>query len=303
VGVYDCILKKGVKVIKKVVVIGGGTMGNGIAQVCAQAGIKTVLIDVSKEILETALKKIRHSVNKLIEKKKIALSHDEVLGNITITENYENVENADMVIEAAFEKWEVKKRIFEKIDSIVGPTTVLASNTSAIPISQIASATSHPENVIGLHFFNPVPLMKAVEVIRGTSTSEEVFRYGESFVKIIDKEAILVQRDISGFILNRINMLTNMEAYRLVEQGVAKPEDIDKGVRLAFGRKMGPFETSDMVGIDVQLMAYMNVFDEERDLRFYPPSIMRQKVLAGHLGKKTGKGWYEYNEDGTKKAS
>ncbi|MBL7213983.1 MAG: 3-hydroxyacyl-CoA dehydrogenase family protein, partial [Desulfobacteraceae bacterium] len=133
------------------------------------------------------------------------------------------------------------------------------------------------------------------------STSDEAFQYGADFVRFIGKEPIMVNRDIAGFILNRINMLSNMEAYRLVEQGVATPEDIDKGMRLAFGRRMGPFETSDLVGLEVQLMAYNNVYQEEKDLRFYPPSILRRKVLAGQLGRKTGKGWYEYNPDGSRK--
>ncbi|MBW1887651.1 MAG: 3-hydroxyacyl-CoA dehydrogenase family protein, partial [Deltaproteobacteria bacterium] len=173
--------------------------------------------------------------------------------------------------------------------------------TSAIPITEIAAAVSRPENFMGIHFFNPVPMMMAVEVIRGVSTSDETFQYGADFVKYIGKEPILVNRDLAGFILNRINMVSNMEAMRLVELGVATPQDIDKGMCLAFGRRMGPFETSDLVGLDVQLMAYNNVYSEEQDLRFYPPSILRRKVLAGQLGRKTSKGWYEYNQDGSRK--
>ena len=206
-----------------------------------------------------------------------------------------------MIIEAVFEKIEVKHEVLKKIDTVVGDKTILASNTSAIPITAIASVTKRPENFLGLHFFNPVPMMAAVEVIRGTATTDETFQYGADFVRFIGKEPILVNRDIADFILNRINMLSNMEAYRLVEQGVATPEDIDRGMRLAFGRKMGPMETSDLVGLDVQLMAYTNAYEEEKDPRFYPPSILRRKVLAGQLGRKTGKGWYEYNADGSRK--
>jgi len=288
--------------IDRVCIVGSGTMGNGIAQVCAQTGISVSLCDISKDMLDKAIKNITWSVSKFAEKGKISEGVDDVMSRIRISTEYEPAGDADLVIEAVFEKLEVKHDVFKKLDKIVGRETILASNTSAIPISQIASVTSRPENFIGLHFFNPVPMLKAVEVIRGISTGDDAFQYGADFVRYIGKEPIMVNRDIAGFILNRINMLSNLEAMRLVEQGVATAEDIDKGMRLAFGRKMGPLETSDLVGIEVGLMAYTNVYEEEKDLRFYPPSIMRRKVLAGHLGRKTGKGWYEYNEDGSRKS-
>jgi 3-hydroxybutyryl-CoA dehydrogenase len=286
---------------KKVLVVGSGAMGTGIAQVCAQKGISVVISDVSQEVLDKAVKNIRWSVSKFIEKGKIKEDLETVMGRIKSSTDFEAASEVDLVIEAVFEKIEIKLEVFKKIDPLVSDKTILASNTSAIPISEIAAAVSRPENFIGIHFFNPVPMMEAVEVIKGIATSDQAFQYGADFVRFIGKEPILVQRDIAGFILNRINMLSNMEAYRLVEQGVATPEDIDKGMRLAFGRRMGPFETSDLVGLDVQLMAYNNVYHEEKDLRFYPPSILRRKVLGGHLGRKTGKGWYEYNPDGTRK--
>jgi len=286
----------------KVCVIGSGTMGNGIAQVCAQKQISVTLCDISKDMLDKAMKNINWSVSKFIEKGKISESLDDVMGRIQASTEFEPAADAELVIEAVFEKLEVKHDVFEKLDKIVNKKSILASNTSAIPISQIATAVSRPENFIGLHFFNPVPMLKAVEVIRGISTGDAAFQYGADFVKLIGKDPIMVNRDLAGFILNRINMLSNLEAMRLVEQGVASAEDIDKGMRLAFGRKMGPLETSDLVGLEVGLMAYTNVYEEEKDLRFYPPSIMRRKVLAGHLGRKTGKGWYEYNEDGSRKS-
>jgi 3-hydroxybutyryl-CoA dehydrogenase len=288
--------------IRKIFVMGAGAMGNGIAQVCAQTGIPVVMCDVSQEILEKAVTNITWSVSKFIEKGKISETLDTVMGRIQTSTDYDRAAEADLVIEAVFEKIEVKHEAFKKIDPVVGDKTILASNTSAIPITEIASVTSRPENFIGLHFFNPVPMMMAVEVIRGIATSDEAFQYGADFVRLIGKEPVMVNRDIAGFILNRINMLSNMEAMRLVEQGVSTPEDIDKGMRLAFGRRMGPFETADLVGLEVQLMAYNNVYQEEKDLRFYPPSILRRKVLAGHLGRKTSRGWYEYNPDGTRKA-
>ena len=287
--------------IRNVFVMGAGAMGNGIAQVCAQTGISVVMCDLSQDLLDKAVKNINWSVSKFVEKGKISESLDTVMGRIQTSTDYDAAAEADLVIEAVFEKIEVKHEVFKKLDSVVGEKTILASNTSAIPITEIAAVVRRPEQFIGLHFFNPVPMMMAVEVIRGIATSDEAFHYGADFVRFIGKEPIMVNRDIAGFILNRINMLSNMEAYRLVEQGVATPEDIDKGMRLAFGRRMGPFETSDLVGLEVQLMAYNNVYQEEKDLRFYPPSILRRKVLAGHWGRKTGKGWYEYNPDGTRK--
>jgi 3-hydroxybutyryl-CoA dehydrogenase len=287
--------------VNKVFVVGGGTMGNGIAQVCALNGISVVLNDISHDILEKALKTIRWSVSKFIEKGKVSEPLDRIMGRIRTSTDYTGAADVDLVIEAVFEKLEIKKQVFKTLDSVVADKTKLASNTSAIPISQIAAASSHPENVLGIHFFNPVPMMQAVEVIRGIATSDETFRYGGDFVRCIGKDPVMVGRDIAGFLLNRINMLSNMEAMRLVEQGVGRPEDIDHGMRMAFGRKMGPLETSDLVGLDVQLMAYTSVYEEEKDPRFYPPSILRRKVIAGHLGRKTGKGWYEYNLDGSRK--
>ena len=286
---------------KKILVVGSGTMGNGIAQVCAQKGISVVLSDVSPEILERAVNNIRWSVGKFIEKGKLKEDSETIMSRIRTSTGLEVASEVDLVIEAVFEKIEIKQEVFKKIDALVSDKTLLASNTSAIPISDIAAAVRRPENFIGLHFFNPAPMMDAVEVIKGIASGEKAFQSGAEFVRSIGKEPIMVQRDIAGFILNRINMLANMEAMRLVGQGVASPEDIDKGMCLAFGRKMGPLETSDLVGLDVQLMAYTNVYEDEKDSRFYPPPILKRKVLAGHLGRKTGKGWYEYNPDGSRK--
>jgi len=287
--------------INNVFVVGSGTMGRGIAQVCAQKGISVILCDISQEMLNKAVHDISWSVSKFVEKGKVTEGIDAVMGRINTSTAYDPAADADLVIEAVFEKLDVKHAVFEKLDRITKETTILASNTSAIPITQIAAVLSRPDKFVGLHFFNPVPMLDAVEVIRGVATSDETAQYGVDFVKHLGKEPITVNRDIAGFILNRINMLSNMEAMRLVEQGVASAEDIDKGMRFAFGRKMGPLETSDLVGLEVQLMAYTNVYEEERDLRFYPPSILRRKVLAGHLGRKAGKGWYEYNADGSRK--
>ncbi len=286
--------------IKKVMVVGCGTMGSGIVQVCAQSGLQVVMTDVSQQMLEKALKTIAWSVGKLADKGKLKEDKDTVLSRITASQDHAPGADADLVIEAVFESIEVKRAVFTKLEEIVSSTAMLASNTSAIPISAIGGALKHPERVLGLHFFNPVPMLDAVEVIKGISTSVETIEAGMEFIRFIGKQPIRVDADIAGFILNRCNMLTNMEAYRLVEQKVATPEDIDTGFRLAFGRKMGPLETSDLVGLDVQLMAYTNVYEEEKDPRFYPPSILRRKVEAGQLGRKTGKGWYDYDKDGNR---
>jgi len=286
--------------LRKVFVMGAGAMGSGIAQVCAQKGLEVTLCDVSEDVLQKALQTIRWSVSKFIEKGRVTEDLKAVMGRIQPVTEVGPAAEAELVIEAVFEKLEVKHEVFRKLDEVVGDETRMATNTSAIPITQVAAVVRRPENFLGLHFFNPVPLMMAVEVIRGISTSEETFQFGAEFVRFIGKEPIMVHRDIAGFILNRINMVSNIEAMRLVEQGVATPEDIDKGMRLAFGRKMGPFETGDLVGLDVSLMAYTNVYEEEKDLRFYPPSIMRRKVLAGHLGRKAGRGWYQYDREGNR---
>ncbi|MDY7035245.1 MAG: 3-hydroxyacyl-CoA dehydrogenase family protein [Thermodesulfobacteriota bacterium] len=287
--------------VKKIVVIGAGAMGNGIAQVCAQTGISVVISDISQEVLDKAVKNINWSVSKFVEKGKISDSLDTVMGRIKTSTNYDAASEADMIIEAVFEDVNVKHEVFKKIDSLVGEKTIIASNTSVIPITELASVSSHPENFLGLHFFNPVPMMQAVEVVKGYTTSDETYEYGAEFVRYIGKEPIMVTQDIPGFVLNRINMVSTMEAYRMVEQGVATPEDIDKGFRLAFGRKMGPFETTDMTGLDLQLKAFTKVYEEEKKPRFHPPAIMKRKVQAGHFGRKTGRGWYEYNPDGTLK--
>ena len=179
----------------------------------------------------------------------------------------------------------------------------MASNTSSIPISEIAVATKKPGRVLGLHFFSPVPMMQAVEVIRGHSTSGETMIKGREFVIRIGKEPIMVNRDVAGFVINRINFPSSMEAMRLVEEGITTVEDIDKGLRLASGRRMGIFETSDMVGLDVTYGALMSMYKETGDPRWFPPMILRRKVKSGELGRKTGKGWYEYDKEGRKKQS
>jgi 3-hydroxybutyryl-CoA dehydrogenase len=287
--------------IQNVMVVGSGLMGSGIAQVCAQAGIKVLLCDVSKEVLDKALKTIDWSVGKFIEKGKLTEEKDSIMRRIEIVEDLKAGAKVNLIIEAVFENLELKQEIFGKLDQICDPQTLIASNTSAIPISEIASVTNRSEKILGLHFFSPVPMMQAVEVIKGIATSDATFQQGKDFVIQIGKEPIMVHRDVPGFVINRINWPSTIEAMSLVEQGVASVEDIDKGLRLASGRRMGIFETGDMVGLDVTYGAMLAMYNETGDARWYPPLLLRRKVKAGHLGRKTGKGWYQYDEDGNKK--
>ncbi len=287
--------------IKKVFVVGSGLMGSGIAQVCATAGLGVILSDVNREMLERAIKNIAWSAGKLVEKQKAEGPLDAIMARITPTDDLALAAEADLCIEAVFEKISLKQEVFRDLASLVKPETLLASNTSAISISSLAAGIQHPERVLGLHFFSPVPMMEAVEVVRSQFTSDEVFAQGKAFVEAIGKEPILVHKDVPGFLINRINFPATVEAMRLVEDGVGTIEDIDKGLRLATGRKMGIFETGDMVGLDVTCGALTAIYEETKDPRWFPPAILRRKVLAGQLGRKTGKGWYEYNPDGTRK--
>jgi 3-hydroxybutyryl-CoA dehydrogenase len=287
--------------IEKVFIVGSGLMGSGIAQVCAQSGLAVVLYDIDTEALNKALKNIEWSVGKFIEKGELKEEKSIIMGRIKTASDFSEAGTCGLIIEAVFENLDLKKQIFEKADAFAQPETLMASNTSSIPITEIAVATKRPERVLGLHFFSPVPMMKAVEVIRGQSTTDETMLQGKQFVIRIGKEPIMVNRDVAGFVINRLNFPSSMEAMRLVEQGITTVEDIDKGVKLALGRRMGIFETSDMVGLDVTYGALMSMYKETGDPRWFPPMILRRKVKSGALGRKTGKGWYEYDKDGRKK--
>ena len=286
--------------IKRVMVVGSGLMGGGIAQVCAQAAIDVYLNDASEEALGKAIKNIEWSVGKFIEKGKLTEDKETIVDRITPIQDIEKGKDVDLAIEAVYEQLELKQQIFEKLDRLCAAQTLLASNTSAIPISDLAAATQRADRVLGLHFFSPVPMMQVAEVIKGISTTDATARAGADFVKKIGKEAIMVNRDVPGFAINRINFPSTIEAMNLVEQGVVSVEDVDKGLRLGLGRKMGIFETGDMVGLDVTYGALMAMYNETGDSRWYPPLLLRRKVKAGHLGRKTGRGWYQYDKDGNK---
>jgi 3-hydroxybutyryl-CoA dehydrogenase len=295
-------IKKGKNMtINTVFVVGSGLMGGGIAQVCAQSGLDVYLYDIQKEALERAIKNISWSVGKLVEKGKVQGTMDKIMGRITTVNELGQAASTDLVIEAVFENMDIKRNVFKALNDHVGTDTLIASNTSAIPITELAVEVSHPERVLGLHFFSPVPMMQAVEVIKGLTTSDAVHEQGRQFVLQIGKEPIMVNRDVAGFVINRINFPSTIEAMRLVEAGVATVEDIDKGLRLAAGRRMGIFETGDMVGLDVTYGAMMAMYQETGEEGWYPPLLLRRKVKAGHLGRKAGKGWYEYDDEGNRK--
>ncbi|MBW2200480.1 MAG: 3-hydroxyacyl-CoA dehydrogenase family protein [Deltaproteobacteria bacterium] len=287
--------------INSIFIAGSGLMGSGIAQVCAQAGIEVTLNDISAEALSKGLSNIDWSVGKLIAKSRLHEDKETILGRIKTAADFAKAFEADLAIEAVFENLELKQNIFRKLDATCNPDAFLASNTSAIPITVLAAVTRRPDRVLGLHFFNPVVMMQTVEVVRGFNTSEAAMQAGVDIVRKLGKEPIRVERDVPGFLMNRINLVSYVEAIRLLEQGIGTVADIDKGVRLAFGRPMGPFETGDMVGLDVSCGALTAIYEECRDMRFYPPQMLRRKVKAGQLGRKTGKGWYAYEEDGSKK--
>ena len=298
---YGRHVEKGDKMkIQEVFVVGSGLMGSGIAQVAAQAGMNVIINDENSEAMERAKKNISWSLKKLIEKGRINEDFESVIGRIEFSDKLERAENADIVIEAVFENIEVKQSIFHKLDAICNPKTYFASNTSTFPITELAAVTQRPEKVLGLHFFSPVPMMKAVEVVKGMNTSEEAMSVGVDLIKKMGKAPIRVETDMPGFLLNRINLVSYVEAIKLLERGIATAEDIDEGVRLAFGRPMGPFETGDMVGLDVSYNALLSIYKESREDQYYPPQFLRRKVRAGNLGRKTGKGWYSYDENGNR---
>jgi 3-hydroxybutyryl-CoA dehydrogenase len=287
--------------IKKIFVVGSGLMGSGIAQVSAQAGYAVVMQDITDGALKKGMDSIRWSVKKFAERGAVKESPEAIVGRISTTMDLAAARDADLVIEAVFERLDVKQEVFKELGGICKPEAILATNTSALPITEIAAVTKRPGMVVGTHFFSPVPMMRIVEIVKGLSTSEESLAVAREYVLSLGKEYITVHRDIAGFALNRLNIPSTLEAIRLVEAGVATPEDIDKGMRLGFGRPMGPFETNDMTGIDVTLNAALNIYNETRDPKFWPPALMFRKVKSGELGRKTGRGWYEYTPDGKKK--
>jgi len=282
-------------VAKKLAVIGAGLMGSGIAQVSAQAGWDVVLRDVTDEALRRGTDGIRASYEKFVSKGKLdAGDAEQALARITTTTDLDAVADADVVVEAVFERIDVKREIFRTLDGLVKDDTILASNTSAIPITKIAAATERPERVVGAHFFSPVPMMKLCELVRGYKTSDETLAAAREFAEGVGKTCIVVNRDVAGFVTTRLISALVVEAAKLYESGVATAEDIDIACKLGFGHAMGPLATADLTGVDILLHATDNIYTESQDEKFAPPEIMRRMVDAGDIGRKSGGGFYRY---------
>jgi 3-hydroxybutyryl-CoA dehydrogenase len=286
--------------IKKVFIAGAGRMGIGIAEVCAEAGYDVIMEDMNDEILAKGMQAIKRSVQRAVEKGKVKGTAEAIMSRIQTTTKLESAKDADIVVEAVFEDIELKRGIFRQLDQICRPDIVLGTNTSGIPTTEIAVATKRPDKVVGIHFFNPVPVQKIVEVVKGLSTSEQTMETAMTFCRSLDKEIIRINRDVQAFALVRTDIVSYVEAMKLVEEGVASVEDIDKGFRLGYGRPMGPFETRDFAGLDIGWAVLQNLYKETGDTKFLPPMILRRKIAAGHLGKSVGIGWYRYDEKGNR---
>jgi 3-hydroxybutyryl-CoA dehydrogenase len=279
----------------RLAVVGAGLMGSGIAQVAAQAGWDVTMRDVTDAAVARGVDGIRASLSRFAQKGKITEADvDAALGRITTTTDLDAVADADIVVEAVFEKIEIKHEVFRTLDQICKDGAILATNTSAIPVTQIAAVTARPEAVVGTHFFSPVPMMKLCELVRGFKTSDETLATVRTFAEGIGKTCIVVNRDIAGFVTTRLIAALVVEAVKLVESGVVSPADLDVACQLGFGHAMGPLATTDLTGVDVLLHAAKNIYTDTADEKFFAPELLQRMVTAGDLGRKTGKGFYDY---------
>lgn len=284
--------------IKTIGVVGAGTMGNGIAQVAAMAGFDVVMSDIEDRFVQNGLKNVDKFLGKSVEKGKMtADDKNAVMGRIKGTTNVEDMKDADLVVEVVLEVMDVKKKVFKQLDEITKKEAILATNTSSMSITEIATATSRPDRVVGMHFFNPVPLMKLVEVIKGMKTSDETMATTFELAKKLGKEPVAVKVDVPGFLANRLMIAVAIEAIKLYEQGIASKEDVDKAAKLGLNYPMGPFELMDLTGVDINYHV-MDYFYKElpKELKWNPPLTIKNMVKAGLLGRKTGAGWYDYNK-------
>ncbi len=281
--------------IERVGVVGCGLMGSGIAQVAAGAGLSTVVVEVDEARLRDGVGRIASFLEKGVERGKLTSEQKkEVLSRIEATTRLEKLSDVDAVIEAVLEDLQVKKEVFGKLDAILTSEAIRCSNTSSLCITEMAAATRHPDRFVGLHFFNPVPLMKVVEIIPALTTSPKVTDAVHGLARRLGKTPV-VAPDRPGFIVNRLLVPYLLDAIRALEEGVATREDIDAGMKLGCGYPMGPFELLDFVGLDTTYYIANIMFDEFREKRFAPPPLLRRMVLAGHLGRKSGRGFYDYS--------
>ena len=280
--------------IKRVGVLGCGLMGSGIAQVTAAAGYETVVRDVSKELLDRGRAGIEKSLAKFVEKGRLAAEgRDATLKRLSFTIAVADLKGADVVIEAITEDLGLKTALFKELDGLCAPATIFASNTSSLTVAELAAATKRADRFVGLHFFNPVPLMQLVEVVRTVTTSDETFRRAFAFATSLGKEAVAA-KDNSGFIVNLLLVPYLLDAIRAVERGVGSVPDIDKAMQLGCGYPMGPLTLLDFVGLDTTHHIAEIMFKEYREPRYAPPPLLKRMVLAGMHGKKSGKGFYNY---------
>jgi 3-hydroxybutyryl-CoA dehydrogenase len=276
--------------------IGSGLMGSGIAQIAATAGYDVVLHDVRDEQLDRARADIASSLQRLVKKEKLTdADASAALDRIRTSSDLDSVAGAEVVVEAVFENLELKQQIFAELDRRCGPDTLLATNTSALPVTQIAAVTSRPEQVVGTHFFSPVPMMRLCEVVRGFKTSDATVARARAFAEDLGKACVVVNRDIAGFVTTRLIVALSVEAAKLVESGIATAADVDTACRLGFGHAMGPLETMDLTGVDVFVNASRNIYTDTADPKFYPPEVTLRMAAAGDLGRKTGRGWYDHS--------
>jgi 3-hydroxybutyryl-CoA dehydrogenase len=280
----------------RIAVLGAGTMGGGIAHTAAQAGFTVLMYDAKEGQVDRACSAIDGRLKRSVEQGRLSEAEAEaIMGRLKPVAALEEFAGADLAIEAVVEVMAVKQDAFRRLDGILPPGAMLATNTSSLSITELAQATKRPERVVGLHFFNPAPVMKLIEVVRGEDTSEATVEEAVALARSLGKEPVVVQKDTPGFIVNRVLMPLFIEAIRILEEGIASPEDIDKAVKLGLNHPMGPLQLADLTGLDVDLNVMDYLFDETKDSRFAAPLTLRRLVRAGRLGRKTGRGFYEYS--------
>jgi 3-hydroxybutyryl-CoA dehydrogenase len=301
-GLIGGISKEEKMAIRKVGVVGCGLMGSGIAQVTAAAGFETVVREVSAELVDKGLKGIEKNLNRLIEKGTITEAmRGEIRGRLKGTTSIDDLKKCDLVIEAIIEQLPAKRELFGALDAICPPATIFASNTSSLTITEIATATKRPQRFVGLHFFNPVPVMKLVEVVRTIATDPAVYEEVVAFGAKLGKTPVRAQ-DSTGFIVNRLLVPYLLDAIRALEEGVGSIEDIDNSMKLGCGHPMGPLTLLDFVGLDTTYYISQIMFDEFKERRFAAPPLLKRMVLAGWNGRKSGRGFYDYSDPGNPKA-
>jgi len=284
--------------IKTIGVLGAGVMGNGIAQVAAMSGYNVIMRDIEDRFVEGGLKNIDKFLAKTVEKGKMTADEkNAIIGRIKGTTKMGDLKDVDFVVEVVIEVMDIKKKVFAELDELTRKEVILSSNTSSMSLTEIATATKRPDKVVGMHFFNPVPLMKLVEVIRGMKTSDETVAATIDLTRKFGKEPVEVRVDIPGFLVNRLMVPHFIEAIKLFEQGIASKEDIDKAAKLGLNYPMGPFELMDLTGLDINLHVQQYFYDNlPKELKWDPPLSIKNMVKSGMLGRKSGKGWYDYSK-------